>query len=147
MNTNNSVQTKMLTIQIRMAMMASNFGLRTIWGNFETAGTNKDMILMPYFNADDPEQYQAAMGFGLHESAHHRYKSDFELMVEATKKGKIYEHVLNVTDDGRIERRSYLEYPGTKSEFEAIERLFISRNQRIPANDSMKPISSLVPIC
>ena len=144
MNINNSAQTKMLTIQIRMAMMASNFGLRTTWGNFDSASTTKDMVKMPYFNADDPEQYEAAMGFGLHESAHHRYKSDFKLMNEATQKGNIYQHVLNITDDGRIERRSFLEYPGTKSEFEAIERLFISRNQRVPANDNMNPISVLL---
>lgn len=46
-----STQSKMLTIQIRLAMMANDFGLRTTWGNYPTAGTTQGVVLMPFFDA------------------------------------------------------------------------------------------------
>ena len=126
-----STQSKMLTIQIRLAMMANDFGLRTTWGNYPTAGTTQGVVLMPFFDAGDPVQAAAAMGFGMHEGAHHRYGSDFAKYEESLKtKGKVHRWFLNCFDDGRIDRMALLEYPGLRSEYEAIEQLFISKGMR-----------------
>ena len=126
-----STQSKMLTIQIRLAMMANDFGLRTTWGNYPTAGTTQGVVLMPFFDAGDPVQAAAAMGFGMHEGAHHRYGSDFAKYEESLKtKGKVHRWFLNCFDDGRIDRMALLEYPGLRGEYEAIEQLFISKGMR-----------------
>ncbi|HDN9421035.1 TPA: hypothetical protein P2K96_000295, partial [Aeromonas salmonicida] len=126
-----STQSKMLTIQLRLAMMANDFGLRTTWGNYPTAGTTQEMVLMPFFDAGDPVQAAAAMGFGMHEGAHHRYGSDFVKYEKSLKtKGKVHRSFLNYFDDGRIDRMALLEYPGLRGEYEAIEQLFISKGMR-----------------
>ncbi|MDH0361033.1 VWA domain-containing protein [Aeromonas caviae] len=127
-----STQSKMLTIQIRLAMMANDFGLRTTWGNYSTAGTTQGVVLMPFFDAGDPVQAAAAMGFGMHEGAHHRYGSDFAKYEASLKtKGKVHRLLLNYFDDGRIDRMALIEYPGLRGEYEAIEQLFISKGMRL----------------
>ncbi len=130
-------QTALLTVQIRLAMMSKNFGLKTTWGNYPTASTGPGVVNMPYFDATDPVQVQAAMGFGLHEGSHHRYKSDFGLYAKAATLSKLHKGVFNCLDDGRIDFRAMLEYPGIRSDYEAIESLFISRSQKEPANADM----------
>lgn len=57
----------MITIQLRMAMMTHDFGMKTTWGNYPTASTGPGLVRMPFFDANDPVQCKAAMGFGLHE--------------------------------------------------------------------------------
>ncbi|WP_270819982.1 vWA domain-containing protein [Aeromonas sp. Y311-2] len=126
-----SAQSKMLTVQIRLAMMANDFGLRTIWGNYSTASTSPGVVCMPYFNADDPVQYAASLGFGMHEGAHHRYKSQYDKYVESqSTKGGHHRFALNLFDDGRIDRMAMLEYPGLRGDYEAIEQLFILKGIR-----------------
>ena len=118
----------MITIQLRMAMMTHDFGMKTTWGNYPTASTGPGLVRMPFFDANDPVQCKAAMGFGLHEGSHHRYQSDFSLMSVAAQMGKFYTHMLNVFEDARVDRNALREYPGIKSEYAAIEELFIQRN-------------------
>ena len=133
----------MITIQLRMAMMTHDFGMKTTWGNYPTASTGPGLVRMPFFDANDPVQCKAAMGFGLHEGSHHRYQSDFSLMSVAAQMGKFYTHMLNVFEDARVDRNALREYPGIKSEYAAIEELFIQRNQRKPATQADGVVSVL----
>ena len=133
----------MITIQLRMAMMAHDFGMKVTWGNYPTASTGPGLVRMPFFDANDPVQCKASMGFGVHEGSHHRYKSDFSLMSKARQMGKFYSHMLNVFDDARVDKNTLREFPGIKSEYTAIEELFIQRDQRKPATQADGVVSVL----
>lgn len=120
----NPISVAMKAIQIRIAIMAKKNNLRVLWGNFRTASTGPGYIKMPYFDASDPLQTLAAYGFGSHEGAHHRYGSKLEVYEQAKSMGPIYKEILNILDDGRINRRSVKEFPGQQRDLESTMQVF-----------------------
>lgn len=104
------------SLPIIATMLCSRFGVKVSVGGSE-AWTDGEAIRLPAL-LDAPVSERELMGFLVHECGHVRYSTFF-------KKGRMSElqfTILNILEDGRIERLMQNAFPGARFYFENLEK-------------------------
>ena len=102
--------------------LGDKYGVKVVFGNYETAATNGSTIFMPHLPVEGEAVGIIANGFIDHESAHIR-ETDFAVF--AIKKPAIEQHLLNILEDLRIEQRQMDRYPGSRKHLSRLVAHFV----------------------
>lgn len=101
-----------------LQMIAPRMGVNMVFGDISTGSANKDTVTITnsVLQMRDREKAEKlALGLLCHEGIGHILQTDFKAWDVFCKKHPEGVSLLNVIEDCRIERRSWIKYPGVKS--------------------------------
>lgn len=119
--------------------LGSQYGVKVVFGNYETAMTDGKNIFMPNLPLDDDTTAILANGFIDHESAH-ILETDFSIRA----KTPIEKHLLNIVEDLRIEQALVKRFPGTRKNLNQLVELLVAKGGFFDAPESDNPVNTVL---
>lgn len=119
--------------------LGSQYGVKVVFGNYDTAMTDGQNIFMPHLPLEDDTTATLANGFIDHESAH-ILETDFSVR----GKTPIEKHLLNIVEDLRIEQALVKRFPGTRKNLNQLVALLVEKGGFFDAPESDNPANTLL---